>query len=106
MMSPERLNPQQNMHLSTVPSDTRSQMTKPVPAAWIAAIDDFTLALRAGGSPATTITTRRSHLARVGRCLGGPGENPGCGPNSFPQAAVLPDRTCVWYPFDRKIASN
>lgn len=71
MMSPERLNPQQNMHLSTVPSDTRSQMTKPVPAAWIAAIDDFTLALRAGGSPATTITTRRSHVARVGRCLGG-----------------------------------
>lgn len=46
-------------------------MTKPVPAVWLAAIDEFTDALRAGGSPASTVGTRRSHLSRVGRCLGG-----------------------------------
>ena len=46
-------------------------MTRSVPAAWTVAIDDFADALRAGGSPATTISTRRSHLSRIGRQLGG-----------------------------------
>lgn len=45
--------------------------TKPIPAAWAAAIDDFCDALRAGGAPASTISTRRSHVSRVARCLGG-----------------------------------
>ncbi|MGB3604244.1 MAG: tyrosine-type recombinase/integrase [Gordonia sp. (in: high G+C Gram-positive bacteria)] len=44
---------------------------KPVPPAWVAAIDDFCSALRAGGSPHTTIATRRAHIRRVGRELGG-----------------------------------
>lgn len=45
--------------------------TRPVPAAWVAAVDDFLTALRAGGSPATTAATRRAHLHRIGRGLGG-----------------------------------
>lgn len=46
-------------------------MTTPIPAAWSAALDDFCDALRAGGAPATTIGTRRNHLRRVARQLGG-----------------------------------
>lgn len=44
---------------------------KDIPAGWLAAIDDFAGALRAGGAPASTIGTRRAHLSRVARCLGG-----------------------------------
>ncbi|GMV27703.1 MAG: integrase [Phycisphaerae bacterium] len=46
-------------------------MTTPIPAAWAAAIDDFCDALRAGGAPDTTISTRRNHVRRVARQLGG-----------------------------------
>lgn len=46
-------------------------MNKQIPADWAVAIDSFTDMLRAGGAPASTIGTRRAHLARVGRCLGG-----------------------------------
>lgn len=42
-----------------------------VPAAWVVAIAEFLTALRAGGAPRSTITTRQSHLQRVARCLGG-----------------------------------
>lgn len=45
--------------------------TRPVPAAWVAAVDEFLTALRAGGTPATTAATRRAHLHRVARGLGG-----------------------------------
>ncbi|MFL0579184.1 tyrosine-type recombinase/integrase [Dietzia sp. 179-F 9C3 NHS] len=45
--------------------------TVPVPAAWVAAVELFLLALTAGGSPATTRATRRAHLHRMGRLLGG-----------------------------------
>lgn len=46
-------------------------MCASVPAAWIAAVDLFLLALTAGGSPPTTRATRRAHLHRMGRLLGG-----------------------------------
>lgn len=46
-------------------------MTKPIPAAWAACIDDFCDALRAGGAPPPTIATRRAHVRRVARQLGG-----------------------------------
>ena len=46
-------------------------MSKPIPAAWLAAIDEFCEILRAGGAPSTTIGTRRNHLQRVARVMGG-----------------------------------
>ena len=42
-----------------------------VPAAWVSAVDEFLTALRAGGTPATTAGTRRAHLHRAARGLGG-----------------------------------
>lgn len=43
----------------------------PIPAAWVAAVDLFLLALAAGGSPTTTRATRRAHLHRIARLVGG-----------------------------------
>lgn len=43
----------------------------PVPAAWVAALEDFDNALRAGGASAQTRATRAQHLRRAARGLGG-----------------------------------
>lgn len=45
--------------------------TRSVPAAWVEAVHAFLLALTAGGAPETTRKTRRAHLHRIGRLLGG-----------------------------------
>lgn len=45
-------------------------MTRPIPAAWLPYLEDFTTTLRAGGHPETTISTRLAHLRRAARSLG------------------------------------
>ncbi len=45
-------------------------VVRPIPAAWVPAIVDYTAALRAGGSPQSTIDTRTSHLKRAARTIG------------------------------------
>lgn len=42
-----------------------------VPAAWEAAIEGWVEYARSGGAPESTITTRRQHLQRAGRVMGG-----------------------------------
>lgn len=44
-------------------------LAKPIPKSWLALVDDYCLAEYAAGHPKTTVTTRRSHLARVARAL-------------------------------------
>lgn len=44
---------------------------RPIPAAWIPALDAFAEALRAGGASTQTQATRMQHLRHVARALGG-----------------------------------
>lgn len=44
---------------------------QPIPAAWVAVIEDFAAALRAGGAPKQSVSTRVSHMRYVARSLGG-----------------------------------
>lgn len=53
---------------ATVSTDPRE---KPVPAEWRAAIEGWTVALRAAGRSPETIRTRTDHLRRAARALGG-----------------------------------
>lgn len=44
---------------------------RPIPAAWIPALDAFAEALRAGGASEQTQATRMQHLRHAARALGG-----------------------------------
>lgn len=50
----------------------RGAQIAPIPAAWIPALDAFATAMRAGGSPKTTIGTRMAHLRHLARRIGHP----------------------------------
>lgn len=48
----------------------RGVTTAPIPPAWVPALEGFEGALRAGGSPKTTIGTRMAHMRRLARTIG------------------------------------
>lgn len=45
-------------------------MSKPIPAAWSVAIDQWTIHAREHGAASSTVRTRREHLARCARTIG------------------------------------
>lgn len=52
-------------------STTKDPRAKEVPAAWRAPLDEWALALAAGGRSAGTVTHRIDHIRRAARALGG-----------------------------------